>query len=65
VRALDPDEVPTLPVRPGAFINPSDAEYEGVPEDPGDRPALQDAPPPASRKPPPPAGAVVPRPPGQ
>ncbi len=65
VRALDPDEVPTLPVRPGAFINPSDAEYEGIPEDPGDRPALQDAPPPATRKPPPPAGAVVPRPPGQ
>ena len=31
VRALDPDEVPTLPVRPGAFINPSDDENEGCP----------------------------------
>ena len=31
VRALDPDEVPTLPVRPGAFISPSEQENQGVP----------------------------------
>ena len=51
VRALDPDEVPTLPVRPGAFINPSDDENEGVPgDDDSDRPGLQDAPPPPTRR---------------
>ena len=65
VRALDPDEVPTLPVRPGAFINPSDDENRGVPgEDEPDTPGLQDAPPP-TRRPPPPPGAVPPRPPGR
>ena len=66
VRALDPDEVPTLPVRPGAFINPSDEENEGVPgTTESDRPGLLDAPPPPTRKPPTPPGAVPPRPPGQ
>jgi pilus assembly protein CpaC len=65
VRALDPDEVPTLPVRPGAFINPTDDENRGVPgdEEP-DAPGLQDAPPP-TRRPPTPAGVVPPRPPGR
>ncbi len=67
VRALDPDEVPALPVRPGAFLNPSDEESQGVPGDDADEPAapiMRDAPPP-SRRPPPP-GAVPPakRPPG-
>ncbi len=67
VRALDPDEVPTLPVRPGAFINPSDDESQGVPgDDESERPGLQDAPPPPTRRPPPPPpGAVPPRPPGR
>ena len=65
VRALDPDEVPPLPTRPGAFINPSDDENQAVPgaEEP-DRPGLLDAPPPPTRKPPPPQGTVPPRPPG-
>ncbi len=69
VRALDPDEVPAMPVRPGAFLNPSDEESQGVPGDAPDEPAapLRDAPqpPPATRKPTPP-GAVPakPRPPG-
>ena len=31
VRPLDPDEVPPLPMRPGAFISPSDEEDQGVP----------------------------------
>ncbi len=67
VRALDPDEVPTLPVRPGAFINPADEENEGVPSqgDENDRPGLRDAPPPPARRPPTPGGAVPPRPPGR
>ena len=67
VRALDPDEVPTLPVRPGAFINPADNENEGVPgDDASERPGLQDAPPPPTRRPPPPPpGATPPRPPGR
>lgn len=65
VRALDPDEVPTLPVRPGAFINPTDDENRGVPGDEvPDGPGLQDAPPP-TRRPPTPPGAVPPRPPGR
>jgi pilus assembly protein CpaC len=65
VRALDPDEVPTLPVRPGAFINPTDDENRGVPgdEEP-ESPGLQDAPPP-TRRPPTPTGVVPPRPPGR
>jgi pilus assembly protein CpaC len=66
VRALDPDEVPTLPVRPGAFINPSDDENRGVPgDDSSETPGLQDAPPPPTRKPPTPPGATPPRPQGQ
>lgn len=67
VRALDPDEVPTLPVRPSAFINPADEENEGVPSqgDEVDRPGLRDAPPPPARRPPTPVGAVPPRPPGR
>jgi pilus assembly protein CpaC len=65
VRALDPDEVPTLPVRPGAFISPNDDESRGVPgDDANQTPGLQDAPPPPNRRPPPPAGPT-PRPPGQ
>ncbi len=66
VRALDPDEVPTLPVRPGAFINPSDDESRGVPGDDADdeRPGLQDAPPPPTRRPTP-SSATPPRPPGR
>jgi pilus assembly protein CpaC len=63
VRALDPDEVPTLPVRPGAFINPSSDEEQGVPgQDESDGPGLQDAPPPPARRPPP---GAAPRPPGR
>lgn len=65
VRALDPDEVPSLPVRPGAFINPTDTENEGVPEDEPEKPGLEDAPPPATRKPPTPPGAVPPKRPGR
>lgn len=65
VRALDPDEVPTLPVRPGAFINPADTENESVPGEREGTPSLEDAPPPATRKPPTPPGAVPPRRPGQ
>ncbi|MGD9904758.1 MAG: type II and III secretion system protein family protein [Vicinamibacterales bacterium] len=64
VRALDPDEVPTLPVRPGAFINPTDEENEGVPgATESDRPGILDAPPPTRRPPPP--GAAPSRPPGR
>ncbi len=65
VRALDPDEVPSLPVRPGAFINPADTENESVPGEREGTPSLEDAPPPATRKPPTPPGAVPPRRPGQ
>lgn len=66
VRALDPDEVPTLPVRPGAFINPAPNEEEAVPDEESERPSLQDAPPPPSRRvPPPPPGTTKPRPPGR
>lgn len=66
VRALDPDEVPAMPVRPGAFLNPSDDENRRVPgdeADPAEAPTLGD--PPANRRPPPP-GTVKPptRPPG-
>ena len=51
VRALDPDEVPTMPVRPGAFINPADDEDRGVPgTDADEAPGLQDAPPPPARR---------------
>ncbi len=64
VRALDPDEVPTLPVRPGAFINPEGTEDEGVPDAQPEAPSLEDAPRPATRKPPTPPGAVSPRRPG-
>ena len=67
VRALDPDEVPTLPVRPDAFVNPSEDESETVPVN--DRrkgePTLQDAPPPAGRATPPPTPGTVRRPPGR
>jgi pilus assembly protein CpaC len=68
VRALDPDEVPTLPVRPGAFVNPADDEDDTVPMDDaerGTRPPLQDAPPPARGTPPPTPGAVRRPPPGR
>jgi pilus assembly protein CpaC len=66
VRALDPDEVPAMPVRPGAFLNPSDDENRRVPgdePDPNEAPGLGD--PPANRRPVPP-GTVKPptRPPG-
>jgi pilus assembly protein CpaC len=62
VQALDPDEVPALPVRPGAFLNPSDDENESMPGEPPDEsttPSIRDTP----RRPPPP-GTVKPRPPG-
>ncbi|MEZ5292659.1 MAG: pilus assembly protein N-terminal domain-containing protein [Vicinamibacterales bacterium] len=60
VHALDPDEVPAMPVRPGAFLNPSDDENDRVPGDePDDIPSLRDAP--ANRRPPPP-GTAKPRP---
>ncbi len=55
VRALDPDEVPAMPVRPGAFLNPTDDESIRVPgdePDPAEAPGLGD--PPANRRPPPP-----------
>lgn len=62
VQALDPDEVPALPVRPGAFLNPSDDEnenLEGETPDEAATPSLRTAP----RQPPP--GTVKPtRPPG-
>jgi len=62
VRALDPDEVPAMPVRPGAFLNPTDEENERVP---GDAPPAIDAPPPnAPTNRPPPPGTTKPRPPG-
>lgn len=64
VRALDPDEVPAMPVRPGAFLNPTDEENKRVPGDEPDEmeaPGLGDVP--ANRRPPPP-GTVKPRPPG-
>jgi pilus assembly protein CpaC len=71
VRALDPDEVPPLPTRPGAFINPSGEEgaedygleEEGMEGEPG---GLVDAPElPAGEQRPPadPPGAVRRRPP--
>jgi len=65
VRALDPDEVPTLPVRPGAFVNPAEDEDDVVPVDDGRRgePTLQDAPPPPGRGTPPGATTPVRRPP--
>jgi len=72
VRALDPDEVPTLPSRPGAFIVPSPDEnkpdYGRGPAKPPD-PEVIDAPPlvpePAKRPPSPPKapGEGVKRPP--
>ena len=53
VRALDPDEVPALPVRPGAFINPSDDENQGVPgDDDPTTPGLAGCPRHATRRPP-------------
>lgn len=62
VQALDPDEVPALPVRPGAFLNPSDDENEnltGETPDEATTPSLRTPP----RQPPP--GTVKPtRPPG-
>ena len=64
VRALDPDEVPAMPVRPGAFLNPTDEENQRVPGDEPDEaeaPGIGDVP--ANRRPPPP-GTVKPRPPG-
>jgi hypothetical protein len=67
VRALDPDEVPTLPVRPGAFVNPADDEDESVPAGDGAseaEPVLRDAPPPARRGTAPPPPGTVRRPPG-
>jgi len=64
VRALDPDEVPLLPTRPGDFIDPAgdqgkskpptvtDAPEEGQPRSP----RMPPTPPGAVRKPPPPPG---------
>ena len=45
VRALDPDEVPAMPVRPGAFLNPSDEENRAYPATrPTSRPGLDATP---------------------
>lgn len=61
VQALDPDEVPALPVRPGAFLNPSDDENENLTGDTPDEAAT-----PSLRTPrqPPPATVKPTRPPG-
>lgn len=62
VQALDPDEVPALPVRPGAFLNPTDDESENLTGGTPDEAAT-----PSLRTPPrqPPPSTVKPtRPPG-
>lgn len=64
VRALDPDEVPAMPVRPGAFLNPSDDENKAVPGNEPDEtttPGLGTTP---ARRPPPPGTVKPTRPPG-
>ncbi|MFN7979726.1 MAG: pilus assembly protein N-terminal domain-containing protein [Vicinamibacterales bacterium] len=64
VRALDPDEVPAMPVRPGAFLNPSDDENKTQPGDDPDETTTPSLATPGTRRPPTPPGAVKPRPPG-
>jgi pilus assembly protein CpaC len=65
VRPLDPDEVPALPTRPGAFISPTEEElredYGNTAKPPGE--GLVDAPPmaPAGTKPPDPTTKKPPR----
>ncbi|MGQ0732335.1 MAG: type II and III secretion system protein family protein [Acidobacteriota bacterium] len=70
VRPLDPDEVPALPTRPGAFISPTDEENRmDYGEDPSKPPGgLIDAPPVApdpTKRPPPPGGVPPAKPPRQ
>ncbi len=65
VRPLDPDEVPALPTRPGAFLTPSADEDRAVkPPDPGvvDAPPMKPEP---SRRPPASQGTASPKPPKQ
>lgn len=64
VRALDPDEVPAMPVRPGAFLSPSDDENKTQPGDDPDETTTPSLATPGTRRPPTPPGAVKPRPPG-
>lgn len=62
VRALDPDEVPAMPVRPGAFLSPSedeDVQVPGVEPDETRTPSLATPP---TAKPPVTPGTVKPRP---
>lgn len=62
VQALDPDEVPALPVRPGAFLNPTDDENEnlqGETPDEATTPSLR-----TPQRPPPPGTKPPTRPPG-
>ena len=63
VRPMDPDEVPSLPTRPGAFLSPSDEEDQvELPAPKPPEPDVIDAPPMApetGKKPPtPPPGAA-------
>lgn len=65
VRALDPDEVPALPTRPGAFLTPTPEENRETYGDPTAKPpdtGIVDAPPltpePTKRPPPPPDPAT-------
>jgi pilus assembly protein CpaC len=65
VRPLDPDEVPALPTRPGAFITPTEEELrENYGRPPGE---AVDAPPmaPAGQKPPPQPDPATKKPPRQ
>jgi hypothetical protein len=59
VRALDPDEVPAMPVRPGAFLSPSEDEDTQVP---GAEPDETRTPSLAPTVRPPAPGTVKPRP---
>src|SRR5262245_32428025 len=55
VRPMDPDEVPALPTRPGAFLTPSDEENRGGYGEKPNEPGVVDAPPmapEAGKKPP-------------
>lgn len=64
VRALDPDEVPAMPVRPGSFLSPSDEENKSLPGEEPDETTTPSLATPGTRRPPTPPGAVKPRPPG-
>jgi hypothetical protein len=58
VRALDPDEVPLLPTRPGDFIDPLGEEGKKPPP-----PEMIDGPEGGMPQPPPPTPGTVKRPP--